>query len=121
MKKKKNYQFSTIIEINNSYKEGLYPICFNISEISNYKDEEEYLFNPYSFFKLEDFSIDFEKNKLRLKLDAINKKEVLEIQIKEGKKLVYNKNEQLIEVKNYNKKKDNEENIEEEEYYENDD
>ena len=97
-----NYQFSTIIEINHSYKEGLYPICFNISELSNYRDEEEYLFNPYSFFKLKDFSIDFEKNKLRLKLDAINKKEVLEIQIKEGKKIVYNEKEQLIEVTNNN-------------------
>ena len=118
--KKKDYQFSTIIEINNSYKEGLYPICFNISELSDYKDEEEYLFNPYNFFKLKDFSIDFEKNELRLKLDAINKKEVLEIQIKEGKKIVYNKKEQLIEITNDNKKNENEGNIEEEEDEESD-
>ncbi len=36
--KKEKYQFSTMIKINNNYKEDLYPLCFDISGLSEFKE-----------------------------------------------------------------------------------
>ena len=105
--KKEKYQFSTMIKINNNYKEDLYPLCFDISGLSEFKEEEEFLYHPYTFFRIKKISIDYKIYQLKLELEAINKKEILEVKINENNIIKYNKKENIIEIK---EKKDEDEN-----------
>ena len=106
--KRKNYQFSVIIIIKNNYKEDLYPLCFDISEESFY-NEEEFLFQPFTFFRIKDIDIDYENFKIELNLEAINKKEILENKMNEDNIIKYNKEKNLIEINNKNKEEMDEE------------
>ena len=111
--KRKNYHFSTLFHIKNEYKKDLYPLCFDISGTSNF-DEEEFLFHPFTFFRIEDVKIDFNEFKLSLTLKAINKKEMLERKMNENNLIKYNKKENLMEINNLNNnKKENDEKKEE--------
>ena len=92
--------FSTILNIKYDWDKDLFPLCFNISEITNFRSEKEYLFHPFSFFKINDFKIDISKNILELSLETIGKTEILEEQIKNGKKIILNEKKNLIEIKN---------------------
>jgi len=92
--------FSTIIEINYNWEKDLFPLCFDISDISYFTNEKEFLFHPYTFFKINDFSIDLSKNILELKIETIGKKEILEEQIKIGKKIILNEASNILETKN---------------------
>ena len=97
--RKKDFKFSLLMEIKHNYKEGLFPLCFYISNISKYKYEEEYLFHPYTFFIIKDFSVDYEKYLIKLYLETINKKEILEEKINENNKIYYNKKDNIISLK----------------------
>ena len=97
--RKEEFKFSLLMEIEHSYKEGLFPLCFYISNNSKYKNEEEFLFHPYTFFKIKDFSVDYEKYLIKLYLETINKKEILEEKINENNKIYYSKEEKIIEIK----------------------
>ena len=107
--KRKNYQFSVIIIIKNNYKEDLYPLCFDISEKSCFTKEEEFLFQPFTFFRIKDIDIDYENFKIELNLEAINKKEILENKMNEDNIIKYNKEKNLIEINNKNKEEMDEE------------
>lgn len=76
-----------------------YSPCFNIMEQSDYKNEGEMIFTPFSFFKI----INVEKckeEKYIINLECIHKKDILEPEIKLGKKkIIYNKELNLLEVK----------------------
>ena len=97
--RKEEFKFSLLMEIDHSYKEGFFPLCFYISNISKYKNEEEFLFQPFTFFKIKNFKVDYEKYLIRLYLETINKKEILEEKINQNKKIYYNKEEKVIEIK----------------------
>ena len=97
--RKEELKFSILMEIEHNWKEGLYPLCFDIKSISAIPDEEEFLFHPFTFFKIKEFSIDYENYLIKMKLKTINKKEILENKINEGNnRIKYNKEEKLIEV-----------------------
>ena len=97
--RKGELKFSILMEIEHNWKEGLYPLCFDIKIISEIPDEEEFLFHPFTFFKIKEFSIDYENYLIKMKLKTINKKEILENKINEGNnRIKYNKEEKLIEV-----------------------
>ena len=97
--RKKDLKFSILMEIEHNWKEGLYPLCFDIKSISIIPDEEEFLFHPFTFFKIKEFSVDYENYLIKMKLKTINKKEILENKINEGNnRIKYNKEEKLIEV-----------------------
>ena len=64
--RQKNCKFSGLITIEYNWSEELFPLCFDISDISYYKNEKEYLFHPFSFFKIKDFKIDLINNTLNL-------------------------------------------------------
>jgi len=97
--RKEYFKFSVLMEIEHSWKEGLYPLCFDIQNISEITKEEEYLFHPFTFFKIIEFCIDYENYLIKMKLKTINKKEILENKMNEGNnKIKYNKKEKLIEV-----------------------
>ena len=100
MKGKRIAKFSSILKIEYNWDEGLFPLCFDISDISHYKTEKEFLFHPFSFFKIKDFKIDLINHTLNLDLETIGKKEILEEQIKLGKKIMLNDSKKIMEVKN---------------------
>ena len=98
--RKNNCMFSTLIKINYNWNKDLFPLCFDIKELSKYTTEEEYLFHPFSFFKINEFKIDLSNNILELTLETIGKKEILENKINDGKKIILNESENIIEIKN---------------------
>ena len=115
-KRKKEFKFCLLIEIKHHWKEEFYPLCFNISSISNFQEEEEYLFHPYTFFKINGFRVDYKTNEIKLNVVTINKKEILEEKINKNKKIHYNRIDKVIEVKD---KTNNESENESENYSEN--
>ena len=107
--RKNEFKFSLLIEIDHDYKEGLFPLCFYVSNISRFSTEEEFLFHPYTFFKIKDFKVDYEKYIIKLYLETINKKEILEEKINKNNKIHYNKENKIIELKEIiNNNNDNE-------------
>ena len=117
--KKKNpgdYDFFILLEIDHYWEAGLEALCFDISKISRYKSEAEFLFHPFSFFRIKDFSVNFVTRIVELKLESINKKAILEEQIRDdnNKKIHYNKIDKIIEIKDKsNKDSDNENEVDE--------
>ena len=93
-----NGKYETIITINYSYKDGFIPTAVDVSEISDFKEEKECLFFPYSFFKVKNIKINHNKKRAEIELDAIGKKEIIETQLRDGYKLEYNAQEDLMEV-----------------------
>ena len=97
-KRQEESKFSSLISIEYNWNEGLFPLCFDISDISKYKREKEYLFHPFTFFKIKNLEIDFINNILKLHLETIGKKEILEEKIKLVKKIKLNESKNLIEI-----------------------
>ena len=106
------YYFFILIKIDHYWEAGLEALCFDISNISNYKKEAEFLFHPFSFFRIKDFSVDYEKRIFKLKLESINKKAILEEKIRDddSKKIHYNKIDKIIEIKDKSNKDSESEN-----------
>ena len=105
--RKDEFKFSLLMEIEHNWNEGLFPLCFYIAPISKFQYEEEYLFHPYTFFKITGFFVDYEKFIIKLKLVSINKKEILEEKINKGNnKIYYNKIDKIIEVREKSTKND---------------
>ena len=96
--RKEKKMISTIIEIKHIWKDELFPLCFDISEISQYKYEKEFLFPPYTFFRVKNFDLNLDNYTLKLKLESVGKKEILELQIKSGKKPKLNEAQDIIEI-----------------------
>ena len=88
--KRDNYELSIIMKINVKQNNHLFPLYYRILESdSNYKGEEERLFHPFTFFKLINYNIDYSHNNLELELDAIGKRDILELVLNENNQLVY--------------------------------
>ena len=93
---KNSLKFSVIFIIKNLYKNNW---------ISNlvFDDEETlgYLilsYLPFSFFHFEDIKIDLKNYTADIYLKAIGKVEILEEEIKKGKKIRYNEKENIMEI-----------------------
>ena len=86
-------EYETIITINYIYKDGFKPTAVDVTKISAHEEEEECLIFPYSFFKIKKVKIDHDSEikKAEIELDAIGRKEILELQLKNGGKLIENK------------------------------
>ena len=97
-----NLEFSMVIEIDHHWENGWEPLCFDIKKFSAIPDEEEFLFHPFSFFLIKEFKVDYSKNLVMLKVESINKKDILEKELGNKnchKKIHYNKVEKIIELK----------------------
>ena len=97
---KVNLLFSVLFIIKNIWKKDWVSNGINIQNESEYKKEKEILFQPFSFYYVEDVKINISKYTADIYLETIGKTEVLEEQIKEGKLLCYNKKKNIIEIAN---------------------
>ena len=90
-------KYETIITINYLYKKGFIPTTVDVSEISQFKEEEECLFFPYTFFIIKNIKINYNDKTAEIELDAIGRKEIIETKLKDRYKLNYNE-EGFMEV-----------------------
>ena len=94
-----NYQFSIVYYITNNYKNNWISNGINIQKESQFPNENEYLFLPFSFYKVTEVKIDMNEFTADIFLETIGKKEILEEQIKLGKEIEYNIFENIIQIK----------------------
>ena len=84
-----------------NYKYDENNICpaFDINKLSEFQNEKEYLFPPFSFFRItkynnaEGTSLD----PIVIELEVIPKMEILEIYLKKGGKIIYNEDKNCID------------------------
>ena len=92
--------FSVLYIIKNKWEIGYIPSGINIQYISAYKKEQEVLFQPFSFFYVEQVNINLSKYTADIYLETLGKTEIFEEKLKEGKELFYDGSENLIKFKN---------------------
>ena len=92
--------FSIIFVIKNIMKTNLISNAINVTEYSEYSEEKEILFLPYSFFYVKDVKIDIKSFTADIYLETIGRTEILEEQIKKGKQIFYNEKEKIMQIKN---------------------
>ena len=93
LRKMLEYEYKVKILINYNYKENNIPNCFKNSEDNNY------IFPPFSFYKVMNVEINSYNNSGIITLNNVGRKEILENNdnIKNG--LTYNIDENIIEIK----------------------
>ena len=97
---KKSSRFSVIFHIKNNYKNSQWiSNSINIQSDSKYKKEKEYLFQPFSFYKVIEVEINIQNHKADITLETIGKTEILEEKIKNGKEIKYDEIENIMKVK----------------------
>ena len=94
---KTKFKFSVIFIITNYCKKNWVSNGVNIQKLSVY-DEKEILYQPFSFYYVRDVQIDQKNYKADIYLDTIGKHEILEEQIKNGKFIIYNPKERIMEI-----------------------
>ena len=100
---KKQYKFnglfSVIFIISNNYQKNWISngIIMNGKKENNPKKEILYL--PFTFYLLKEVNIDYTNYTADIYLETIGKKEILEEKIKEGKEIIYNVEENIMETK----------------------
>jgi len=94
-----NLRFSVVFHITNIYKNGWISNGIDIENESEYDEEREILFQPFSFYYVKDTKIDIEQYIADIYLETIGKIEILEEKIKLGKEIIYNKDKNIMESK----------------------
>ena len=95
---KNKLKFSVLFYIKNYYKNNWVSSGVNIQDISAVKGEKEHLFLPFSFYFVRDVKINTKNYTADIYLENIGKKEILEEEIKKGKEVEYNPNENIIKI-----------------------
>ena len=90
--------FSVIFYISFDLKSNWFPNGIDVHGISSFTNEEEILFQPFTFFKITKVDINFDKNIADIDLEVIGRKEILENKIKNNKMIIYNMNEGIMEI-----------------------
>ena len=89
-------KFSVIFYITNNYNNNWIPnIIFNDKEKLDYIN---LTFLPFSFFLVKDIKIDIDNYTADIFLETIGKVEILEEEIRKGKKIEYNQNENIMKI-----------------------
>ena len=92
-----NRKFSAIYKIKNVVEKSI-PYGVNIENISVFKIEEEILFQPFSFYLVKDVKFDYEEFCVDIELEVLLRKEILEYQIRKGKKVNYDSIQKIIYI-----------------------
>ena len=92
-------KFSVLLYIKNIYKNNWISSVVNIQDISGYKREKGHIFLPFTFYYVRDVQINIKNHIADIYLEIIGKKEILEEEIKNGKEIEYNNNENIMQIK----------------------
>ena len=95
---KTNLKFSVVFNIKNNFKKKWISNGINIQQLSEFQDEREILYQPFSFYYVRDVQIDIQNYMADIFLETIGKEEILEEQIKMGKNIIYNENEKIMQA-----------------------
>jgi len=96
---KNNLLFSVIYIITNYYKKNWISNGINIMEESNYKREQEVLYQPFSFYFVRNVEIDKTNYTADIYLETKGKLEILEEKLKAGKIIEYNQKQGIMQAK----------------------
>ena len=91
-------KFSVLFIITNHYKNEWVSNGIILNE-SIFNKEKEIVYQPFSFYYVRDVKIDTSHYTADIYLETIGKTEILEEQIRQGKEIKYNKNDNLIQIK----------------------
>ena len=91
-------RFSTIFYIKNMYNDNFISNAIDIKESSRYH-ETEYVFLPFSFFRVKDVKINLNDYIADIYLETVGKKQILENEIKLGKEIEFNSQKNIIQIK----------------------
>jgi len=91
--------FSVICYIKNICQDNWIPNSINVTDESKYIKEKKVIFQPFSFFHVKDVQIDIENYTADIYLETIGRTEILEEKIKNGKEIIYNKEENIMQIK----------------------
>ena len=97
---KKSLRFSVVFHIVNLFNENENWISnsIDVHDNSKYEKEKEFLFQPFSFYKIKDVVFDIKNYSADIFLETVGKKEILEEKIKLGEEIKYNEIENIMEV-----------------------
>lgn len=87
-----------LLKIKYKYNESNFCPAFNINLISNYENEKEFLFPPFTFFRICKFisAEGTSSDPVIIELEIIPTKENLGIYLKEGGKIIYEQNQECM-------------------------
>ena len=88
-------KFSILFEISVRQNKILFPLFYRI-ERSFIPNERECLFPPFTFFKVNNYTIDFNRKYLEIQLEAVGKREILELNLNERRRLIYDNEQNII-------------------------
>lgn len=86
-----------MIIIDYKYKSNWIPSAFSLRDISYNKFEKEYIFQPYTFYKIKKVKVDLEQYEADIYLENIGKENILEKFIKKNKIIKYNEKKNIME------------------------
>ena len=99
--KKENYDglFSVIFYIKNVWNKDWISNGIDVQGVSKYVTEKEILFQPFTFCIVKDVKFDLKNFTADIYLETVGKTEILENDIKKGKKIKYDKSLKIIKIK----------------------
>ena len=102
--RKNENNFGVLFTINYNYKNIWKYLAVNIIDIAYDSNEAEYLILPFTFYKMKDFKFTKDNGNIdvEIELDCIFKKEILEKNLNERNNIIYNINENIMELDNNN-------------------
>ena len=96
---KANLKFSVVFIIRNFCNENWISNGIDVMKESQYTNEKEILYQPFSFYYVRDVQIDNKNYLADIYLDTIGKTEILEEKIREGKEIEFNPKLKIMQVK----------------------
>ena len=90
-----NLKFSVVFNIKNKFHKNWISNGINVQNESEY-DEQEILFQPFSFYYVENVKINLKNYTADIYLETIGKQEILEEKIKMGENIYYNEEDNIV-------------------------
>ena len=95
-RRKKEGKFSVMIYVDYKYQKNWMPSAFSLQNLTYNRIEKEYVFQPYTFYKIKKFEIDFTKYEANIYLENIGKEKLLEDFIKNNKIIKFNEKQNIM-------------------------
>ena len=96
-RRKKEGKFSIMIIVDYKYKDNWTPSVFSLRGLSYNRFEKEYIFQPYTFYKINKVEVNIEQYEADIYLENIGKEKILEEFIKKNKIIKYNEKKNIME------------------------